>query len=43
MYLKHLTLLVTVKVNPQIQRTGASNHIYVIQRPVTNVKASFCV
>jgi len=30
------------KFYPQIQRTGASDHIYFSQQPVINVKAVFC-
>ena len=30
------------KFYPQIQRTEASDHIYLSQRPVINVKAIFC-
>ena len=30
------------KFYPQIQRTEASDHIYISQRPFMNVKAIFC-
>ena len=30
------------KFHPQIQRTEASDHIYLSQRPFINVKAIFC-
>ena len=37
-----LMMILVSNFYPQIQRADASDHIYVSQWPVVNVKASFC-